>query len=196
MELSEAQIKLLKRVTGKDEVAIEDYFNIVSKLRFKITKTDSEIVDVEPIKNDGEIFVGGLPALVNLDQELFDAMRRDMQNSPEMIARNRAIVELAIKIANEKPEYILCSAIHFDDGKEHVHQPINIQTGFVICGQRHHNCLYTASLIGQLPKKFKQTQGFLTNTNRFVNREEAGEIAFKSGQIKKETDCLFSEDLW
>lgn len=39
-------------------------------------------------------------------------------------------------------------------------------------------------------------QGFLTNDNRFVERAEAAEIAFKSGQIKVEKTYLFSEDVW
>ena len=39
-------------------------------------------------------------------------------------------------------------------------------------------------------------KGFLTNTNRFVDREEGGKIAFDAGQIKEETKRLFSEDLY
>ena len=156
MSLSEAQIKILKRVTGKDEVTMEDYFNAVSELSFEVTKTDNEIVDVQPIQNNGRIFIGGLP---------------------------------------QTKEYIMCSAIHFDDGKEHVHQPVNIKSGFVICGRRHHNCFYTASLIGQEVKKFKQTQGFLTNTNRFVDRHEGLLTAYKSKQTEKCIGELFREDV-
>ena len=40
------------------------------------------------------------------------------------------------------------------------------------------------------------TQGFLTSKDRFVNREKGGKIAFAVGQIDKETNCLFSEDLY
>lgn len=46
---------------------------------------------------------------------------------------------------------------------------------------------------------FGETQGFLTNTGRFVRREPAGRIAIKSGQITKlkfNSKALFSEDLW
>ena len=39
-------------------------------------------------------------------------------------------------------------------------------------------------------------QGFLTSDDRFVNRKEAGQIAFDAGQITKLTECLFSEDLY
>lgn len=43
------------------------------------------------------------------------------------------------------------------------------------------------------------TQGFLTNTGRFVTREEACVIAMRAGQIKEKTGpahILFSEDMW
>lgn len=42
-------------------------------------------------------------------------------------------------------------------------------------------------------------QGFITNTGRFVGREEACIIARNAGQILEKTgpsDVLFSEDLW
>jgi hypothetical protein len=39
-------------------------------------------------------------------------------------------------------------------------------------------------------------QGFLTSTNRFVSREEGGEIAFNAGQTKELKTRLYSEDLW
>lgn len=97
-------------------------------------------------------------------------------------------------------EYILCAAVWFKNGKEYEHQPVNIQMGFVVCGQRHHNCFMTYSIIKN--KNIKQSsygtviQGFLTSNNRFVDRKEAGEIAFMAEQINKLTHCLFSEDLY
>ena len=83
-------------------------------------------------------------------------------------------------------ERILCAAIWFDDGKEYDHQPINIKTGYVICGHRHHNCFMTAGILDpgiSNYQKHEKEQGFVTNTNRFVSREEASEIALKSGQV-------------
>jgi hypothetical protein len=41
-----------------------------------------------------------------------------------------------------------------------------------------------------------EIQGFLTNTDRFVDRKEAAQIALDSGQIKEEVKKLFSEDLY
>lgn len=92
---------------------------------------------------------------------------------------------------------IVCAAILIHDGKEHPHQPVNIDKGMVVCGFRHCNCITTASLLDEGYFKDKEvTQGFLTDENTFVNRIEGGEIAFAAGQIKKLTTCLFSEDLY
>lgn len=94
-----------------------------------------------------------------------------------------------------KQEYIICAALWYKDNKIYIHQPKNIETGLVICGLRHHNC--SVILIAIIHKlQFKVIQGFLTSEDRFVNRQEAGEIAFKAGQIDNKTDCLFSEDLY
>ena len=101
--------------------------------------------------------------------------------------------------SNNTKEYILCSAIWFDDGKEYEHPPKNIKTGLVVCGRRHHNCFNIVyHLVGakNIRHYEKEIQGFLTNTNRFVTREEAAIIALKAGQITEPTNRLFSEDLW
>lgn len=42
----------------------------------------------------------------------------------------------------------------------------------------------------------ESVQGFLTNKNRFVDREEGAIIAFDAGQIEKEKETLYSEDLY
>lgn len=65
---------------------------------------------------------------------------------------------------NGKTEFVMCSAIHYDDGVDHINQPFNIETGYVICGWRHFNC---RSPYGHL----KGVQGFLTTKNRFLDRE-------------------------
>ncbi len=87
-------------------------------------------------------------------------------------------------------EKILCAANYYDDGIERVHNPINIKTGFVTCGRRHHNCIGTFAQIVGFPysnegQKLHNTeiQGFLTNTNKFVTRKEAYKIAFIADQI-------------
>lgn len=96
-------------------------------------------------------------------------------------------------------EYILCAAIWFDDGTEYAFQPKNITTGVVFCGHRH-ACIFQQ--IGGTVKERKELgihereQGFLTNKNRFVTREEAAKIALMAGQIAMPLPRLFSEDLY
>ena len=94
--------------------------------------------------------------------------------------------------------YIVCAAIWFDDGKEYVHQPFNIKSGFVICGHRHHNCFATAYLLNgeEKIKWLKEEQGFITSGNEFVNRVEAVYIAFRAGQIDEFSSRLYSEDIY
>lgn len=104
---------------------------------------------------------------------------------------------------------IICSAIWFQDNKKHCHQPRNIQSGFVVCGRRHHNCFSTISVILSLTgdedilrqDKIKTVQGFLTSEDEFVTRQEAFIIAKEAGQIKENAELrisgkLFSEDIF
>lgn len=98
--------------------------------------------------------------------------------------------------AAQKPEYIICAAIHFKDDLKYNHQPRNIESGFVICGRRHHNCFMSKKILEFSEVKGTAIQGFLTSKDRFIDRKEGGEIAFKTGQIIYETNCLFSEDLY
>jgi hypothetical protein len=106
-------------------------------------------------------------------------------------------------------EYILCSAIWYNDGKQYRAQPKNIEEGIVVCGLRHPNCIHILSTIfypdfltcehcdeRRIKVLRNQIQGFLTNKNRFVGREEAMEIAFNAKQISKKKKELFSEDLY
>lgn len=77
--------------------------------------------------------------------------------------------------------------------------PKNIDSGIVICGHRHSNCLYTAvAMWGEQAKLNYNTtvQGFLTSHNRFVERPEAAKIAWEAKQIDRELDGLMSEDLY
>jgi len=90
----------------------------------------------------------------------------------------------------DKKEFIICAANRYDDGQKHGHQPINITHGFVVCGRRHHNCISTFAQIVGFPYSEEghrihrtEVQGFLTNTNRFVTRQQAYKIAFEADQI-------------
>ena len=114
-------------------------------------------------------------------------------SEPEM-EENPPLVMPDVKVST----YITCSAIWFNDGKKYTHQPSNIDTGFVICGHRHHNCFMTAYILNKNEKLkgIEEIQGFMTNENNFVDRIEGGQIAFKSGQTSELKTMLFSEDLY
>jgi hypothetical protein len=103
----------------------------------------------------------------------------------------------------ETKEYILCAAVWVQDEKEYMHQPKNIINGFVVCGQRHHNCFTTIQILNvekvfnsDKRVKYTITQGFLTNKNRFIDRKEAAIIAFENGQILESVKLLMSEHLY
>ena len=103
----------------------------------------------------------------------------------------------------EIEEYIICAANHYDDGKTRTFNPKNIESGFVVCGRRHHNCIQTFAQIVGFPYSDEankshntEVQGFLTSKDRFVGREEAAQIAFEAGQIKQHKITLYSEDLY
>lgn len=110
-------------------------------------------------------------------------------------------------------EFILCAAIHFNDGKKHQHQPNNIESGFVVTGRRHHNCYATLGAIADsigleerirllIDKADRDQQGFITSTNRYVSRSEAFKIAKANNQIyhkmhdNNAEGILISEDLY
>ena len=95
-------------------------------------------------------------------------------------------------------ERVLCAALYIDDQQEHPHPPRNIQTGFVVAGHRHHNCLATAAVLLGRPVH-DGVQGFITTNNRMVSRAEARALAIISGQVPlltPPTHQLYSEDLY
>lgn len=99
--------------------------------------------------------------------------------------------------------YLLCSAIWYKDLPTMRLLPNNCDKGIVLCGWRHGNIIAQMqatmglrTVVHGENSAGEYEQGFLTNDNRFVERAEAAEIAFKSGQIKVEKTYLFSEDVW
>lgn len=106
-----------------------------------------------------------------------------------------------------KLERIICSANFYNDGIVHVHQPINITTGYVIAGMRHHNCIAIFSIMQEgVPReetlKLMRTedQGFITTLNRYVDRKEGLQIALAANQVLDINEIrgtnLYSEDLY
>ena len=105
----------------------------------------------------------------------------------------------------DKKEYILCAAIWYKElqlkqNYQFENRPINCDKGYVSCGFRHNNCMWSmTSLTGLrsvLPEVGEYEQGFLTSKNRFVNREEGAIIAFEAGQISENKKTLYSEDIY
>lgn len=97
-------------------------------------------------------------------------------------------------------EYVLCAAIHYDDGVVRAHPPRNLTTGITMSGWRHYNCfvLLSAAFPDHEYCRYsdKVVQGFLTSKGNFLDRQEAGALAFTSGQILEPITRLFSEDVW
>lgn len=96
----------------------------------------------------------------------------------------------------DKKEYIVCAAIHYNDNIiGYTHQPVNIERGFVITGLRHCNCIQIQKMLRMQNSHSKNTQGFLTSRNRFVDREEAYKIATEQGQIDPTIHNLLGDKL-
>jgi len=68
--------------------------------------------------------------------------------------------------------------------------------GKIYKGHRHADIM--GEIWSTLPDAhFPQSiQGFLTDTGRFVSRDEASLIAFRAGQTKTQKERLLSEHLW
>lgn len=98
---------------------------------------------------------------------------------------------------NGKTEYVMCAAIHVDDGVHYLYQPYNIDTGIVLCGWKHPGIFQQIALL-RMPDSSKVTSGFLTTKNRFLTREEAYALVKETGQLKQPLigSVLTSGDLW
>lgn len=77
---------------------------------------------------------------------------------------------------------------------------IQLPTGMIIEGHRHHDCLAQMHSIMNLSvyERRGHVQGFITSDGFFVNRREAMEIAIKSHQVSEKYKGmeLYSEDLY
>ena len=84
-------------------------------------------------------------------------------------------------------EAIIAAAVIFDEEVWHLPAPA-----------RHHHVLWAIDQVHPGRAIEAHVQGFLTNTGRFVEREQAARIASMAGQVEKLSapPHLFSEDLW
>jgi hypothetical protein len=100
----------------------------------------------------------------------------------------------------EIKECILCAAIWFKEvNPRATHRPINTPGGVVLCGFRHGDIISQVLPLTE-QRQFElgeHIQGFLTNKNRFVDREEGAEIFIAGGGTLKYSETkLYSEDLY
>lgn len=101
--------------------------------------------------------------------------------------------------AMNKPEFIVCSAVWYQDGEKRVHSPRNVESGLVVYGVGHHHCF---ALLGEMfpdRRYLAHTEdGFMTSHLRFVDRIEGKEIAKREGQMNCELERteLFSENIF
>jgi hypothetical protein len=103
-------------------------------------------------------------------------------------------------------ETIICAAIWYKELPTQTFLPKNIKNGIIVCGHRHGHCIDIVKMLSGLrtvqiaPDGVGETiQGFLTNTNRFVDRTEAYQIAKERNQLNDRhhsEGTLYSEDLY
>lgn len=106
---------------------------------------------------------------------------------------------LDAQLANGKIEYVMSAANYYDDGKDHLFKPYNIDKGFIVSGWRHGCCGETYMILNPEATRWDNcVQGFLTTKNRFLNRDEALELVRETGQLVGGIigGELTSEDLW
>lgn len=75
---------------------------------------------------------------------------------------------------------------------------IRMEDGEVYTAQTHHLCIQRANQDRDTSHVGRHDQGFVTDTGRYVDREEAARIAIAAGQIKHllhHPRQLFSEEL-
>ena len=113
----------------------------------------------------------------------------------------------------ETKEYIICAAIWVDDGVKRSNQPRNIESGIVVGGWRHHNCIIMLKEMfyngwnhcetcnrQRIETLNNDVQGFLTSKGNFVDRVDGLRIAKENNQLLDPIGHggteLYSEDLY
>lgn len=82
------------------------------------------------------------------------------------------------------------------------HAAVKAVGGFICIGKSHADCFYQGRNMGLTLQKKSTAQGFMTSKGRFVNREEAAQIAKNAKQLSKAGNArrivthLLSEDIW
>lgn len=113
----------------------------------------------------------------------------------------------AAQVTPVEIERILCAAnwypnLEFSSDKRPpqliYYLPVNVDKGVVFCAHRHLQCVWQMIMIFGLrqAEAGEERSGFLTNTNRWVDRNEAAIIAKNANQLLHPSTYLFSEDIY
>lgn len=143
-----------------------------------------------------QIKPGGQTRLVDVDEDVYN-----IHPKPDR-CRIIAISIHAEKREGEEEERILCAAIWYKGMPDSIIQVGGVDRGVVLCGYRHGYIIHQfVALTGKrsvTSEAGEYVQGFLTTTNRFVDRKEAMIIAKKTGQVTSLQSFkeLYSEDLY
>jgi hypothetical protein len=144
--------------------------------------------------------------LIGVGLDYVIVRRNNLLTTTLPLNHSKIIFDLPTIVQSER---ILCAAIHYEElpllrkGIPNTHiYPKNITNGLVFCGFRHPHCMY--SMVAITGKRSceagEHAQGFLTNFNRFVNREEGLKIALAANQVidlkNVRGNNLYSEDLY
>lgn len=71
-----------------------------------------------------------------------------------------------------------------------------IHCGRIFLGRRHGDAIKIAVEQTGIKPVQVDSQGFITEEGKFVDRQEAARIAFEAGQISQPKEELYSEDLY
>lgn len=77
-----------------------------------------------------------------------------------------------------------------------MHASVKSVDGWLFIGKCHGDCFHKAHNVGIKMSPKADDQGFITSLGRYVDRGEAMDIAFATGQVDIDSGYLFSEDLW
>lgn len=93
-------------------------------------------------------------------------------------------------------EVVLCAAIWFPNENTPYHNVKNIDKGLVLCGHRHPHIIGQYNAMGGKFTEETYVQGFITNLNNFLTREEAHTLFIDCGGEPESSEQLYSEDLY
>lgn len=77
-----------------------------------------------------------------------------------------------------RAETVLLCALHMDDGIERRLPITGVTTGIVVIGRTYEDCnTVVGSAFPGMPEPIALNRGFVTSTNRFINRDEAVKLS-------------------